>query len=500
MEVVRSTLPLIILAVPLLAPPLILLLRKRPNLREAATFAVAGVLFLMVAAQYGTVLGGTELRYTVVELFPGVPLELRIDPLGLIFALVASSLWILTTLFSVGYMRGHHEKNQTRFYAYFALALFSTIGVAFSANLLTLYLFYEALSLSTYPLVAHHQGEQARSAGRMYLTNLFGTSLGLVLPAMLILYAMANTLDFTPGGFLDGTGSNTVLVVLLLMLVFGFAKAALMPFHSWLPNAMVAPTPVSALLHAVAVVKVGVFSIIRVITEVFGPDLVGALTFGPMSAGTLVATIASVTLILSSLMAYRQDNLKRVLAFSTIGQLAYIVLAVSILLPKAMTAAMVHIAFHAFGKITLFFCAGAFFIATHQKTISGLSGIGRVMPITASAFLIGAVSVIGLPPTAGFMSKWAFVLGAFQANQLVFIAVLLASSLLKAGYFFPIIFTFFFGKPAEAAAGGTFNEAAWQCVLPLTLTALASLVFFFYPEPFFNLAELAVGLITGADP
>ncbi len=500
MEVVRSSLPLIILAIPLLAPPLILLFRKWPNVREGCTFIVAGLLFAMVAAQYGTVMDGTELRYTVAELFPGVPLELRIDPLGLLFALVASSLWIVTTLFSVGYMRGHHESNQTRFYAYFALALFSTVGVAFSANLLTLYLFYEALSLSTYPLVAHHQGEKARTAGRMYLTNLFGTSLGLVLPAMLIIYAMADTLNFIPGGFLAGTGSNAVLVILLIMLVFGFAKAALMPFHSWLPNAMVAPTPVSALLHAVAVVKVGVFSIIRVITEVFGPDLVGQLSFGSMSAGTLVATIASITLILSSLMAYRQDNLKRVLAFSTIGQLAYIVLAVAILLPKAMAASMVHIAFHGFGKITLFFCAGAFFIATHQKTISGLSGIGRVMPITSSAFLIGAVSVIGLPPTAGFMSKWSFVLGAFQADQWIFIWVLLASSLLKAGYFFPIIFTFFFGKPAEAAAGGSFKEASWQCVVPLTLTAIASLVFFVYPEPFFNLAELAVRLITGADP
>ncbi len=500
MEVVQSITPLLILAIPLLAPPLILLFRKQPNIREACIFAVSGLLFFMVASQYSTVVGGTELRYVVTELLPNVPIELRIDGLGMIFALVASSLWILTTMFSIGYMRGHHEKNQTRFYAYFGLALFSTIGVAFSANLFTLYLFYEALSLSTYSLVAHHQDEEARKSGRMYLTNLFSTSLGLVLPAMLIIYYLNGNLDFVPGGFLEGDASNTVLIVLLIMLVFGFAKSALMPFHSWLPNAMVAPTPVSALLHAVAVVKVGVFSIIRVITEVFGPDLMSSLSLGSMSASTLVATIASVTLILSSLMAYKQDNLKRVLAFSTIGQLAYIILAISIVAPMAMQAAMVHIAFHAFGKITLFFCAGAFFIATNKKYISELSGIGKVMPITAGAFVIGCMSVIGLPPTAGLMSKWTFVTGAFQAEQGIFVAVLLASSVLKAGYFFPIIITFFFGKPAKAAEGGLFKEAPMACVIPLAITACASIFFFFYPEPFFDLAEMSVALIFGNAP
>jgi len=263
------------------------------------------------------------------------------------------------------------------------------------------------LSLATYPLVTHHQDAEARSAGRKYLLYILGTSVGLVLPAMVVSYLMTGTLEFRPQGFLGGAGSKTLLSVLLLMLVFGLAKAAIMPFHSWLPAAMVAPTPVSALLHAVAVVKVGAFSIFRVLTGVFGIDLLA-----DFNLGLVVASIASVTIIVSSLIALSQDGLKRRLTFSTIGQLSYIVLGAALLSPRGLVGGMLHMAVHAFGKITLFFCAGALFVATGKTHISQMVGLGRRMPLTMLAFLMGSLSVIGLPPLGGFWSKWNLLLGA----------------------------------------------------------------------------------------
>jgi len=300
------------------------------------------------------VLGGTTIVYTVAHILPGVPLQFKVDQFGLLFALVSSSLWIITSAYSIGYMRGLNEHSQTRYFSFFALALSATIGVAFSANLLTLYLFYEMLSLATYPLVTHHQDEEARSSGRKYLLYILGTSIGLVLPAMLISYGLAETLDFSRQGFLAGTGSKTLMTILLLMFIFGFAKAAVMPFHSWLPAAMVAPTPVSALLHAVAVVKVGVFCILRIVTGVFGTNLLLSLNLG-----TVICYLAAFTVLATSLIAMTQDGLKRRLAFSTIGQLSYIILGLGLLAPKGITGGALHIGMHAFGKITLFFCAGA---------------------------------------------------------------------------------------------------------------------------------------------
>ena len=302
----------------------------------------------------------------------------------MLFACVASSLWIVTSAYSMGYMRGLKEHSQTRYFVFFALALSATIGVAFSANLLTLYLFYEMLSLATYPLVTHHQDREAKASGRKYLTYILGTSIGMVLPAMLICYHLTGTLEFSSQGFLAGACNRGLAGVLLISFIFGFAKAGIMPFHGWLPAAMVAPTPVSALLHAVAVVKVGVFSIVRILTGVFGTDFLSQYDFG-----MIVCAIASATIIVASLIALSQDNLKRMLAFSTIGQLSYIILGVGLLSPKGITGGMLHIAMHAFGKITLFFCAGAIFVATGKRNISDMEGIGRRMPWTMGAFFVG---------------------------------------------------------------------------------------------------------------
>lgn len=487
MEIIHSIKPLMAVLVSLAVTPFLVLSRS-PNNREAWTLAAAAAKFLIVASMVPAVLKGGEIVYTVAEVIPGVALKFRVDALGMLFAIVSSSLWIVTSAYSIGYMRGLKEHSQTRYFCFFAVALSATIGVAFSANLLTLYLFYEMLSFATYPLVTHHQDQEARSSGRKYLLYIIGTSIGLVLPAMLIVYNLSGTLEFAKQGFLAGTGSKTLMTVLLLMLVFGFAKVAIMPLHAWLPAAMVAPTPVSALLHAVAVVKVGAFSVLRVITGVFGTDLLRTLNLG-----TMVCYLAAFTIIAASLIALSQDELKRRLAYSTIGQLAYIVLGAALLSPKGVIGGMTHIAMHAFGKITLFFCAGAIFVATGKKYISQMTGIGKRMPVTMIAFFIGSLSVIGLPPTGGFFSKWYLALGTLQADQLPMLVVLLVSSLLNAAYFLPIVYKAFFCTEQESMFDNRIQEAPMWCVAPLVITAVGSVILFFYPTLFLNLATLAMG-------
>jgi multicomponent Na+:H+ antiporter subunit D len=488
METIISIKPLLAVLASLLVVPILITSTRAPNVREAWTFVAAAAKFLIVLSMLPTILKGTEIVYTVVEFMPGAAIKFRVDAFGMLFALVSSSLWIITSAYSIGYMRGLKEHSQTRYFCYFAVALSATIGVAFSANLLTLYLFYEMLSLATYPLVTHHQDHEARKSGRKYLLYIVGTSIAFVLPAMLISYDLAGTLEFGKQGFLAGTGSKPLMTLLLVMLIFGFAKAAIMPFHSWLPAAMVAPTPVSALLHAVAVVKVGVFSVVRVLTGVFGIDLLSSLHMG-----TVVCYVASFTIIVGSLIALSQDGLKRRLAFSTIAQLSYVVLGVALLSPKGMIGGMVHIAMHAFGKITLFFCAGAIFVATGKKNISEMVGIGKRMPVTMIAFFIASLSVIGLPPTGGFFSKWYLVLGTLQADQMPMLIILLTSSFLNAAYFLPIVYRAFFCTEEESMFENKVEEAPIWCVAPLVVTAVCSIVLFFYPTVFLNLAKLAIG-------
>jgi len=490
-EPLTSLKPLLAVLVSLGVVP-ILISSRSPNVREAWTFGAAGLKFLIVLSMLPAVLEGRELVCTLAQVLPGVAFRLRVDALGMLFALVASSLWITTSAYSIGYMRGLKEHGQTRYFCFFALALSATIGVAFSANLFTLYLFYEMLSFATYPLVTHHQDAKARHSGRKYLLYIVGGSIGLVLPAMVLAYHLSGTLEFSGQGFLPHSGSPILLGVLLFMFLFGFAKAAIMPVHAWLPAAMVAPTPVSALLHAVAVVKVGVFCILRVLTEVFGLDLLASLHLG-----TAVAYVAAFTIIAASLIALTQDELKRLLAFSTIGQLSYIVLGAALLSPKGLMGGMIHIAMHAFGKITLFFCAGAIFVATGKKNLSEMAGIGKRMPVTMAAFFIGALSIIGIPPGGGFLSKWYLVLGALEADQFPLLVVILVSSLLNAAYFMPIVYRAFFVGSRETTLPDTVSEAPIFCVAPLVVTALISLVLFFYPQPFLDLAELAVQTLIG---
>ncbi len=492
MEILTSIKPLLAIAVSLFGSLLIVLTGKKPNLRECTSILIALVKFGIILSMLPVVLEGKIIVYTLVEVIPSVGIAFRVDAMGMLFALVASSLWIVTTLYSIGYMRPLKEHSQTRYFTFFCLALSSAIGVAFSANLLTLYLFYEMLSLSTYSLVTHHQDKEARYAGRKYLTYLMGTSIAFFLPAMIITYYLTGTLDFADQGIMAGKGGNMILTVVFFLFIFGIGKAAIMPIHSWLPSAMVAPTPVSALLHAVAVVKVGVFSVLRICFNIYGIDLMHSL-----SLDVCLLYLISVTIIVGSLFALRQDDLKARLAYSTVSQLSYIIMGGGLLSVIGMTGGVIHIAMHAFGKITLFFCAGAIIVHTGLKKISEMKGIGRMMPITMAAFFLGSLSVIGIPPFGGFLSKWYLALGCIDAHQLPILVVILTSSLLNAAYFLPITYNAFFSRGERFNEATKMNEAPFFAVLPPVVTAVVSFVLFVFPGVFLTLAKMAAKAAFG---
>ncbi|HJP22044.1 MAG TPA: proton-conducting transporter membrane subunit [Alphaproteobacteria bacterium] len=477
--------------VPLIGVLFIAAAHRHPNHREAATLATAAALFILVVSLLLPVMGGARPHLELIEIFPGLALAFRVEPLGLLFALVASFLWIVTSIYSIGYMRGHDEQNQTRFYICFAIALSAAIGVAFAANMLTLFVCYEMLTLSTYPLVTHSGDEKARRSGRAYLGILLGTSIGFQLLAILWTWALAGTLDFTPGGILAGKASPELTSVLLLLYIFGIGKAALMPFHRWLPAAMVAPTPVSALLHAVAVVKAGVFTVLKVSVYIFGLDLLAQV-----EASRWLMYVAAGTILIASVTAMRQDNLKLRLAYSTISQLSYIVLGAMLANGLGVIGGGMHIAMHAFGKITLFFCAGAIMVAAHKTEISEMHGIGRVMPVTMAAFLIGSLSIIGAPPMGGLWSKWHLILGTLETDSYVMLGVFLTSSLLSVGYLMPLAMRAFFVAPGEGVAGnpGTrrVKEAPLPCLIAISISALGCIVLFLFPEPVHHLMTLVV--------
>lgn len=472
--------------VPLVAALLIPLCHRWPNLREGVTLVAAAVLAVIVWSLLPHVLAGERPELTLIEVVPGLSLAFRIEPLGMLFALVSGSLWFVNSVYSLGYMRGNDEPRQTTFYLAFAIAIAAAIALAFSANLFTLFVFYEVLSLSTYPLVTHKGTDAAKRAGRVYLGMLVGSSMVLMLPAIILTGVYAGTLDFTPGGILEGKMSPLALGWLLALFVFGIGKAAVMPMHFWLPAAMVAPTPVSALLHAVAVVKAGVFTLLKVVVYIFGLDLLAG-----MGTGDWLMYAAGGTILIASVVALRQDNLKKRLAYSTVSQLSYVVMAASLFTPAAAVGAAMHIAAHAVSKITLFFAAGSIYTAAHKTEISQLDGIGRRMPWTMGAFAIGSLAMIGLPPTAGFLSKWFLLEGAMTTAQWFAVAVVFVSTVLNAAYFLPIVFRAFLHAPPEGSQAH--GEAPWPIVVALCATAGATLGLFFFPGVPLALSQMMIG-------
>jgi multicomponent Na+:H+ antiporter subunit D len=483
-ETYISIIPFYAVMVSLIAALLIILSSRRPDLREFWTVAASIVKFTLVFLLLPGTLAGRIAEFTFWEISPNIVLALKADPFGVFFALIASGLWILTSIYSIGYVRGLKEHKQTRYFASFAICLSATIGIAFAANLLTFVIFYEILAIATYPLVIHKETKAAIEAGRKYLVYTLTAGV-LLIAAVAWTHKIAGGLDFRAGGmFGDVSFSRTTITVLFLLFLGGVGvKAAIMPLHSWLPAAMIAPTPVSALLHAVAVVKSGVFGVVRVVGFVFGPELMRQ-----WGLNTLLALFAGVTVILASLLAFRQDNLKHRLAYSTVGHLSYVVLGAALLSPSSLVGGLMHIANHAFLKITLFFCAGAIYVNLHKEKISELDGVGRVMPWTMGAFTAGAIGLAGIPPMNGFVSKWQLGLGALQAGEILPLLILVLSGLLNAGYFAPIVYRAFLKK---AAVPYTRGEASPVMVAPIVLTALLSLLLGIYPDLFFHFFRLA---------
>jgi len=471
------------LAVPAAGAVLVALTGRWPNLRETVTLLTGLALLAVVLTLVGPVMSGDTVRVVLATPLPDLPIALSIEPLGLLFALIASFLWIVTSIYAIGYMRGHHEQNQTRFFTAFAVAISSTMGVALADNMFTLFLFYEALTISTYPLVTHAGTEKAKKGGRVYLGILISTSIVFQLLALVWTYYVAGTLDFRVGGVFAAGTPAWLIGLLYALFVFGIGKAALMPFHRWLPAAMVAPTPVSALLHAVAVVKAGVFTVLKVTIYLFGLD-----TILDAGANEWLLYVAGATILLASLVAMTKDNLKARLAYSTVSQLGYIVLGALLATELGILGGGMHIATHAFGKITLFFAAGAIMVAAHKTEVSELDGLGRRMPFTFAAFAIGALSIIGLPPFAGLWSKWYLALATIESGHLLLLGVLLVSSLLNIAYMLVIPIRGFFLSPAgESGTDGGISEAPKACLLAMGITSAACIVLFIYPDYLYQL-------------
>jgi multicomponent Na+:H+ antiporter subunit D len=491
-HMVTSIQPILPVAVAFASPFIIRLFGKHPNRREAASFALSSLTFLAVLTMAPAVLRGTIYHVTLFTLLPGLTIAFCADGLGMVFAIVSSFLWIFATSYSVGYMRTLKEHAQTRYYVCFGAAIFGAQGVAFAGNILTLYLFYEIITMVTYPLVAHHQDEEGYVGGRKYLVYLVGSSKLFFLPALVLTYLLCGTLDFRLGdiqhGIFPRDAHPGLVTATYVLFIAGLAKAAIMPLHNWLPSAMVAPTPVSALLHAVAVVKAGVFAICRIILSCFGLD-----TMATLGLGLPTAYVAAFTVLVAALIAMTQDDIKSRIAYSTVSELSFVVMGVAMLTPDTMEGGISFIAHHAFPKITLFFAAGAVFVATGIRSIRQMQGLGRRMPWTFGAFALASLSFMGLPPVAGFVSKFYMVTGAVDAGMTFFIGVILLTSLLNVAYLGPVVYKAFFLAPAEGVDISEYTEAPRTMVIPMMAAAVISLLLGIYPQAFLNFADVFGG-------
>ena len=457
---------------PLLGAAIILLLKQHPQIRNVVVLTVPFITLISVcflAWRFFHLPTDTQ-TFVLFTLAPNLPISFMVEPIGILFACVVAFLWPVSMLYTLTYLYTNKLQNKTRFCACFSIAIGCTFGIAFAGDLLCLLIFYEALTFSTYPLVTHTPGTEARRAGRIYLGFLAGTSILLLLPAVIWIWTTYGNLQFSTGGILPADTP----VWLLVLLVLGVGKMALMPLHHWLPAAMVAPPPVSALLHAVAVVKAGVFTLAKILVYIFG--------FSYTDGGWLVY-VAGISVIAASLIAVRQDNLKLRLAYSTVSHLGYITMGLALLKP-AIVGALLHLSTHALSKITLFFAAGAIQSTTGKKYVSELGGIGYQMPWTMACFAIAAVALIGLPPTLGFWSKWYLLNGALSVEHYFVIIVLIISTLLNAAYLIPVILSAF--SKRESVTG---HEAPVGMIVPMVLPVIMLLLLFVFPELILDLTQ-----------
>lgn len=492
--IVTDIRPLIAIALPFIACILILLTGdKKPNLREFWSVAAAGGSFALVASMAVSVRKGTEFAFTLFQATDSISFTVKTDAAGMLFACVSSFLYLVVIFYAIGYMRGHHEQNQTGFYAFFAMCICSALGIAFAANLVTFFIFFELLTMATWPLVFHARNTEAQYSGRKYLmyTLIPGQ---FCLAGIVIVYAISGTTDFVPGGFLDNSMGDPVFMTVLffLLVMAGAIKAGMMPFHGWLPAAMVAPTPVSALLHAVAVVKAGAFCVIRVVGYVFGP-----VYLSEIPANQILGWLAIITIICASLIAIKQDNLKKRLAYSTVGQLSYVLFGICITTPLGMKGAMFHIVAHALMKITLFMCAGAIIVTAHKDNVSDMKGIGKAMPFTMACYTIAALGIVGLPPLVGFISKTNLILGSLESGHGLYAVVLLISSMLGLVYLLPVSYQAFFVKNPHGEFTKRKEASPWM-LIPILVTAALSITFGLYSDfglRLYTLAEIAANAV-----
>lgn len=476
---ISEILPLAVIASSLLPGLVIFLLpddwtgrRTALNLLGAFTkLALIGALLIGVhgGADYG-------FRYAVL---PGLNLLFKVDALGLLFMSLSAILWLWTTLYAIGYLEGAPQRS--RFFGFFSLCVTATMGIAMAGNLFTFFIFYELLTLSTFPLVVHRGVDKAMNGGTVYLAYTL-TGGALLLIGIIWLHQMLGHSDFVHAGIVaelerSGVVSREQLKVLFLLLITGVGvKAAIVPLHGWLPQAMVAPAPVSALLHAVAVVKAGAFGIIRVVYEIYGIEYAQSLKLLPP-----LAVVAAVTILWGSFRALFQDDLKKRLAFSTVSQVSYIVLGVTLFGPIGTIGGLVHLVYQGIMKITLFFCAGNYAETLGIHKVSEMSGVGRRMPLTTLAFTVAALGMMGAPFTAGAISKTWLIDGARAAGMEWAIWVLWSSSLLNAAYFLPIVWRTVFGKvppiwPDEHLVRRGWRETTWLLLLPPLVTAVMTLL------------------------
>ena len=494
--IIESMRPVLAVSAGFIAALLILFFgnKVRPNVRESITIIASVVMASLVFSMVPEVLNGSVYVTKLWTIVDGIELSLRTDSAAMVFACVSSGLWILTSIYSIGYVRGHHEKNQTGYFAAFATCLGAAIGIALSANLITFFVFYEILTIATYPLVCHYRDDKAKVSGRKYLAYTL-ISGQIFFAGIVFIFVKYGTLDFVAGGFIEpNTLSASVMCILFfMMIVSGAVKAGVMPLHGWLPAAMVAPTPVSALLHAVAVVKAGAFCVLRVVCYVFGPDAASWC-----NGSTILSYFALATIILSSLVAMRQDNLKARLAFSTVGQLSYIVLGISILSLYSIGGAIFHIVAHALLKITLFMSAGAIFVTTGLSEISTMGGLVKKMPVTSVCFTAASIGLAGMPLMVGFISKFNIIEGAFDLGVPFAVVTLLAAALLALTYLIPVV-QVFFGKESTVKLDDHHGhhehkgfDAAPAMLVPLTITIILAIILGFEPNAGAHLYDMAL--------